>query len=412
MKLKQKTVHVLVAAGEWGHDGLRYRRHRLAEYLKRQPETQEVIWLCPSPHITEDVYSSLPNGIRQVTITDILPHKLFRFGRYMDVFYQSKLNSLLYYLKQSEGKYRIQLWYTFPGFPLLADLFTWDQVLYDCSDLWSSPMNGKSSVLSSFRQSIISGAENRIIQKADTVFCTSTYLRDKVVEKRGTAEQVHVFENGVEFSLFAKEKEVAQNILPDNFKGTVLGFIGGIKPKLDFRLIAEAADQRPDWLFLFVGPDGTGPNSEFQTLLTKKNVVWTGSIPSNEVPKYMNLIDMGIMPYKKSPYNEAVFPLKLFEFLASGKPVVGMHLPSTKNCVAEGCYVHLETSQPEEFLKACEGFIRSNHSKVQEMRRQEIAKEKDWIRIFERMLETSQFVSDEVEDESEILPSIIERSAK
>lgn len=407
MKLKQKTVHVIVAAGEWGHDGLRYRRHRLAEYLKQQPETQEVIWLCPSPHITEDVYSSLPNGIRQVTITDILPHKLFRFGRYMDVFYQSKLRSLLFYLKQAEGKNRIQLWYTFPGFPLLADLFAWDQVLYDCSDLWSSPMNGKTSVLSSFRQSIISGAENRIIKKADAVFCTSSYLRDRVVEKRGTTEQVYVFENGVEFPLFADVKEEAKNVLPDDFNGTVLGFIGGIKPKLDFTLIAEAAIKRPDWLFLFVGPDGTGQNSEFEALLAKKNVVWTGSIPSNEVPKYMNLIDIGIMPYKKSPYNEAVFPLKLFEFLAAGKPVVGVHLPSTKNCVEEGAYTHLESNDPQEFLEACEGFIESKDSRKQGIRRQEIAKEKDWNRIFERMLETSQAISGVVQEDSGIMSSIV-----
>jgi teichuronic acid biosynthesis glycosyltransferase TuaH len=404
----RETIHVIVAAGEWEHDGLRYRRHRLAEYLQKQPETKDVVWLCPSPQITEDAYSVLPNGIQQVLITDIMPHKIFRFGRYMDVFYQSKLRSLLFYLKQVEGKYRIQLWYTFPGFPLLSDLVAWDQVIYDCSDLWSSPMNGKNSALSSLRQRIISGAENRIIQKADVIFCTSEVLRDKVAEKRGNTEQVHVFENGVEFSLFAQEEEMANGILPEDFNGSVLGFIGGIKPKLDFTLIAEVAKQRPNWLFLFVGPDGTGKQSQFQELLALKNVLWVGSIPAKEVPKYMNLIDIGIMPYKKSPYNAAVFPLKLYEFLAAGKPVVGVHLPSTKKCVEEATYTHLESSRPSEFLNTCERLLASKDSSDQALRRQEIAKGKDWNVIFKRMLETCY----SVRKESGSLSPIAKREAK
>jgi teichuronic acid biosynthesis glycosyltransferase TuaH len=409
---KRKTVHVIVAAGEWKQDGLRYRRHRLAKFLQKQPETKNVVWLCPSPHITEDAYSVLPNGVNQVTITDIMPHKIFRFGRYMDVFYQSKLRSLLFYLDQVSKDYRIQLWYTFPGFPLLADLISWDQVVYDCSDLWSSPMNGKNSALSSLRQKIISGAEKRIIQKADVISCTSEFLRDKVVEKRGNIDHVYVFENGVEFSLFAQEEEKASGVLPEDFNGSVLGFIGGIKPKLDFTLIAEVAKQRPEWLFLFVGPDGTGQNSQFQDLLVLKNVVWTGSIPADEVPKYMNLIDIGIMPYKKSPYNAAVFPLKLFEFLAAGKPVVGVHLPSTKNYVEVGSYTHLETISPSNFLNACEHFIESKGSIEEVRRRQELAKKKDWNVIFKRMLETCHAVPATVRTESETASPIAKRKAE
>jgi teichuronic acid biosynthesis glycosyltransferase TuaH len=273
-------------------------------------------------------------------------------------------------------------------------------------------MSGKSSALSSLRQRIISGAENRIIQKADVIYCTSEFLRDKVVEKRGNTDQVYVFENGVEFSLFAQEDEKASGVLPEDFNGSVLGFIGGIKPKLDFTLIAEVAKQRPDWLFLFVGPDGTEKHSQFQDLLTLKNVLWTGSIPADEVPKYMNLIDIGIMPYKKSPYNAAVFPLKLFEFLAAGKPVVGVHLPSTKNCVEEGSYTHLETSSSTDFLNVCERFIASKDSRDQALRRQQLAERKDWNVIFKRMLETCHSVPATVRKESETVPPIAKRKAK
>jgi teichuronic acid biosynthesis glycosyltransferase TuaH len=380
-----RKIHVIVATGDWEQDRLRYRRHRLAEHLQKQADTSEVIWLCPSPNITEDVYSSLPNGISQFTVTDLFPHRLFRFGRYVDLFYRSKLQSLLSYLKSVAGKYRIYLWYTFPGFPLLADLFPWDKIIYDCSDLWSSPINGKNSLVSTARQKVVSIAENRIMNTANLIFCTSTFLRDTVVEKTGRADHVHTFENGVDFELFADAQGTKEGILPSGFNGTVLGFIGGIKPKLDFELINKAARQKPDWLFLFVGPDGTNNSPEFKKLLEEKNVVWTGGVPSSEVPSYMSLIDIGIMPYRDSPYNQAVFPLKMFEFLAAGKPVVGVHLPSTKRYVEDGVYLHLDSGGDRDFIAACEKVEECKNNGSDVRRRQQAAQARNWDAVFSGM---------------------------
>ena len=55
-------------------------------------------------------------------------------------------------------------------------LFLWNKVIYDCSDLWASPISGKNSILSDFRKTIISSAENRMIQRANVIICTSEYL--------------------------------------------------------------------------------------------------------------------------------------------------------------------------------------------------------------------------------------------
>lgn len=161
------------------------------------------------------------------------------------------------------------------------------------------------------------------------IFCTSEYLHQNVADRlQGETKPVFTIENGVEYSLFAKNKQKADVL--NGREGTVLGFIGGIKPKLDFKLIKEAAKTKKEWTFLFVGPDGTNGDEDFKALLEEENVIWTGPAAPSEVPAYMNVVDIGIMPYKPSPYNNAVFPLKLFEFLAAGKPVAGMNLPSTK----------------------------------------------------------------------------------
>jgi teichuronic acid biosynthesis glycosyltransferase TuaH len=382
-----ETIHIIVATGEWDQDDLRYRRHRLAEFLQNQPDTKEVIWVCPTPKKKSEPVSILPNGIRQWTIEDLVPNKFFRFGRYLDLFYKHKLNTLLAYLNQTKGHYNLNLWYTFPGFPLLKELLPWDKIVYDCSDLWAAPINGKTSLIGTLRQNIVSKAETQIIQKATTIFCTSDYLQEKIMIQSGFREKIFTFENGVEYELFANEASKKEDLLPADFNGTVLGFIGGIKPKLDFKLIREVVQERRDWFFLFVGPDQTNNDPDFQELLTERNVKWTGSVPPQEVPKYMNLVDIGIMPYKASPYNQAVFPLKLFEFLAAGKPVVGVHLPSTVKWVEKGIYSHVE---PQDFIRACEQLEKVKNDKDLESKRRKRAQTKDWKDVFSGMIQILQ----------------------
>nr|WP_066254717.1 glycosyltransferase [Neobacillus drentensis] len=385
--VQMNNIHVIVATGEWAQDQLRYRRHRLAEYLQNHPDTKEVIWLCPTPVQKGKSNTRLSNGINQWTIQDLLPHKVFRFCRYIDEFHRTKLQPILLYLKKAQEEYTINLWYTFPGFPILSEIFPWNKVVYDCSDLWTSPINGKNSISANFRKNIISKAENRIVQKAGVVFCTSEYLRTRIVEKLDAEEKVFTFENGVEFDLFANNPTRMENILPVHFDGTVLGFIGGIKPKLDFDLIKEVAQKKREWLFLLVGPDGTNDHPKFKNLLTESNVLWTGSVAPSDVPKYMNLIDIGIMPYSSSEYNQAVFPLKLFEFLAAGKSVLGMNLPSTKKYAEESVYTHLDTNDANQFINVCEQLegIKNHENYIH--RRKTLAKTKNWNEVFEDMLQ-------------------------
>lgn len=382
------TIHVVVAAGEWNQDRLRYRRHRLAQFLKGEPDTQEVIWLCPSPQKHDLKVTQLANGVQEWTVQDIMPQKIFRFGRYIDLFYRGKLRTLLAHLRLYKDHCRFFLWYTFPGFPELINGFPWDKIIYDCSDLWASPIGGGSSFVSRLRQRIIAGAERKIINGADIIFCTSDDLRKRVIQLAGEkrADHVHTFENGVEFQLFTK-KDRAEGVIPDNFSDTVVGYIGGIKPKLDFELIRKAAIEKREWLFLFVGPDGTGKDSDFQQLSHEQNVLWTGSVSPEKVPEYMNLIDIGIMPYKQSPYNGAVFPLKLFEFLAAGKPVIGLNLPSTQKYAREGVYDHLETNDPDVFVHACEQMARVETDENYTQERVQLARQKDWNGIFQRMID-------------------------
>jgi len=381
-----KSIYVIVATSEWGEDMLRYRRHRLAEFLQNQKHTEEVIWLCPASLSKKGDLEKLSNDILQWPIADAGESKLFRFSRFLPVFYKKKMKPLLTYLFEKHSEYKINLWYTYPAYGNLAKMFPWNKIIYDCSDLWSQPINGTASILASARQKLIYSSEEKIIQKADYIACSSPYLYDQIAERAPEKKQaIYMYENGVEYDLF-QTREKAKELLPAYAQGPVFGYIGGIKPKLDFALIREVAKQKADWFFLFVGPDSTNQCEDFQQLLKERNVLWIGGVPSHLVPIYMNSIDIGIMPYKSSSYNKAIFPLKLFEFLAAGKGVVGVNLPSTAQYREEGVYSCLKGEDSQLFIQECEKFVDKINNDSFSERRMMLAKKKDWNTIFSTMV--------------------------
>ncbi|HWJ76925.1 MAG TPA: glycosyltransferase [Niallia sp.] len=377
----RKHIHVLIATGKWDQDNLRYRRHRFAEFLQRHPDTKEVIWVCPTSDKQTGQFQKLANGIVQYTVQDIHPHKIFRFGRYFDSFYKTKLAKLREYLNSNMNDH-LNLWFTFPGFPAMLDLVKWDKTTYDCSDLWASSITGNHNMVLKLREKSIASAERRIVTLCNNIICTSDYLHDNLIKRYQVKKLIHVLENGVEYHLFNQalesEKKVKMNGQP------TLGFIGGIKPKLDFHLLRQVMELREDWKLLLVGPDGTNMNTEFKDLLSLPNVTYTGKVSPQEVPIYMGKIDIGILPYKASEYNNAVFPLKLFEYLAAEKPVVGINLPSTKKYAQPGVFEYLEKDDPRHLIAACEEFIFNNSMELFHTRK-ELAKEHDWAEIFCKM---------------------------
>lgn len=386
-----RTIHVIVATGVWNLDNLTYRRHRFAEFLQKQQETEEVIWLCPGEKQTSEV-TRLENGIYQWIISDLGNYKVQRFARFIPFFYQKKLRSLSNYLAEKKGNYLVNLWYTYPAFPTLHKIYSWDQIVYDCSDLWAEQLSGKFSFLSYLKQKIIYQSEQTIVEKASYITCTSCFLAAEIISRTPAyRDKIFTYENGVEYQLFQEQKNREPVIEKE---GLMIGYIGGIKPKLDFELIQQIAQRRRDWTILLVGPDGTNNSPGFMKLLKEPNIRWMGSVPRNQVPAYMHMLDIGIMPYKDTPYNKAIFPLKLFEFLAAGKPVIGMNLPSTKGYVEGGVYeLLLGETEVNQFIHACEKMAENAGSQTWQSRRKQLAMLKDWENIFQEMIQVDKKTS-------------------
>jgi glycosyltransferase involved in cell wall biosynthesis len=109
-----------------------------------------------------------------------------------------------------------------------------------------------------------------------------------------------------------------------------MGFAGNLTGyKVDYALMESIIRSRPKWSFVFIGPLGVGdPSNQIPAFLSCPNVHRIGEVPYTAIPVHLKHWDVGIIPYRQSATTDAVFPVKLFEYLAAGLPVVATPLPS------------------------------------------------------------------------------------
>ncbi|HVA49102.1 MAG TPA: glycosyltransferase [Pirellulales bacterium] len=185
-------------------------------------------------------------------------------------------------------------------------------VVYDCMDRYAEFHRGRA------RQRI-ERAEAAIVGRADLVFASSRGL----AERLDRWHEATLVPNGVETCEFA----VTRRTMPDwrkRIRGPVVGFYGTIGDWLDFDLLAELARRRPDWSFVFAGPQAS---RDFGRLQRLANVHHLGVIPYDALPEQAAWFDVGLVPFRLNALTRYVHPIKALEYLALGLPIVSSALP-------------------------------------------------------------------------------------
>jgi glycosyltransferase involved in cell wall biosynthesis len=223
---------------------------------------------------------------------------------------------------------------------------------------------------------VIAASDLALTRKADLVFVAPPAL---LAGKQALNPNTRFSPHGVDAKLFAQASEAA-TVVPAqarHLSHPVVGYFGSIHAWIDVELIAWLARSRPEWTFLLVGYAAIG----LPELAGLPNVVLAGAQPYASLPAWAKAFDAAIIPYRRNRQVENANPLKLREYLATGKPIVAVGNPE----IARFASVVRIAEGREDFLAGLEQVLADGPERGAAERMAAVA-EQTWDRRVEEVL--------------------------
>ena len=249
----------------------------------------------------------------------------------------------------------VQLPFWAPYAEALKKRFGWP-IIYDCMDEHSGFETNTEAMVS---------AEGSLIDSADLVVVSSLPLQKKLVSRR----PVHLLRNACDYKHFNKLPSREQGPLTD-LKSPIIGYYGAIAEWFDLKTLERALSARPEWTFVLIGHVS---DPRINELSSYPNLKLLGEKPYNELPYYLSGFDVCVIPFQQTPLTEATNPVKVYEYLASGKPVVARRLPELEQ-YEKDLFLY---EQPEDFIYKIEQALKED-SEFLRKKRQDIAAANQW----------------------------------
>jgi len=216
------------------------------------------------------------------------------------------------------------LWLTDPRAIFYASLFPRRLLVFDAIDNFLHyPRRSRA------KKTLIASAYKQIAAQADLIF-TNTEPLAEYFRSLGHAE-VFCVPNGIDLDLFKPHEE--RTLIPalDHLQRPIVGYVGRIQERLDFPLLEYLLRKNPGATFVLIGPIvSPWVKRPVNRLQTFKNFRYLGPISWREVPRYLSCFDVGIVPHLDTPQTRSMDPLKTYEYLAMGLPVVVSEVAASK----------------------------------------------------------------------------------
>jgi hypothetical protein len=184
--------------------------------------------------------------------------------------------------------------------------------IYHATEDYFTPTNGWSHNKSRISQSV-----SKLLKEIDLVIYVSEGLKNVYRDLGGYSGPGYVIKNGCDAEFFLalqKNKKLTSKLRPSVI------FQGGINNRLDFELLLELISNMPDWDFKFCGHATT--SITWDKIIDYPNVFYYGELPPQEVGEHMIESTVGIIPFIQDDWIKNSLPLKAYEYVACGLPVV------------------------------------------------------------------------------------------
>ena len=213
-------------------------------------------------------------------------------------------------------------------------------VLYDIGDDWNAIKQSKRATRWTREE------DEFLTKRADAVTVVSEYLRQQKSQFR---DDVFLIPNGIDTERYADvwRRTLPSHSLTENWRRPVLGYTGMLHAeRLDIDLILETAQAFPEATIALVGPNLLD-TQRCDQLRACANLVISEPVPYRDVPALMSAFDVCLVPNLVNDFSESQNPLKMFEYLASGLPIVSTNVAGFRDY---SDLVRIANS-PQEFIE-------------------------------------------------------------
>lgn len=256
-------------------------------------------------------------------------------------------------------------------------------VVYECYDEYTAQ-----PIVPFFRtKRDLAVREKRILGNADITFVVSDVLYER---KKKFGRNIHIIPNAADIRHFGSARDESTNLAKEItvIPHPIIGYIGNLTNRIDFELILGLAKAHPEWSIVLVGGVTTqlqkkANQTNFASMQQEANVYVLGPKHYEKLPNYLKAFDVCLIPYSTDdPFNIHCSPLKLYEYLATGKPIVSTNLPAA---LPFDGLVRIAASKKQFERHVIEALLEQEETMLQ--KRLEVAQENSWEKRTEKIIE-------------------------